>query len=30
MSLTITREQRDAIHEVVIDHLSGIDDVWKA
>jgi hypothetical protein len=30
MSLTITREQRDAIYEVVIDHLSGIDDVWIA
>lgn len=30
MSLTITREQRDAIYEVVIDHLSGIEDVWIA
>jgi len=30
MSLTITREQRDAIYEVVIDHPSGIDDVWMA
>jgi hypothetical protein len=30
MSLTITREQRDAIYEVVIDRVSGIDDVWLA
>jgi hypothetical protein len=26
--VTITREQRDAIYELVIDHLSGIGDVW--
>jgi hypothetical protein len=30
MSVTIAREQRDAIYEVVIDHLSGIEDVWIA
>jgi len=28
--LTITREQRDAIYEVAMNHLSGIDDVWMA
>ena len=28
MSLTISREQRDAIYELVVDHLSGIGDVW--
>jgi len=26
--LTITRAQRDAIYEAVINHLSGIGDVW--
>jgi hypothetical protein len=26
--LTITRAQRDAIYELVINHLSGIGDVW--
>jgi hypothetical protein len=30
MSLTITREQRDAIYEVVLNHLTGIGDVWLA
>jgi dihydrodipicolinate synthase/N-acetylneuraminate lyase len=30
MSLTITREQRDAIYEAVMNHLSGIADVWMA
>jgi hypothetical protein len=30
MSLTITRSQRDAIYELVSDHLSGIDAVWFA
>ncbi|HEX7300447.1 MAG TPA: hypothetical protein VF257_15720 [Solirubrobacteraceae bacterium] len=29
MPLTITRTQRDAIYEMVINHLSAIDDVWK-
>ncbi|MGH2945351.1 MAG: hypothetical protein ACRDPC_03665 [Solirubrobacteraceae bacterium] len=28
MPLTITRAQRDAIYEMVIDHLTGIGDVW--
>lgn len=27
---TITGEQRDAIYELVRDHLSGLDDVWRA
>jgi hypothetical protein len=27
---TITREQRDAIYEVVMNRLSGIEDVWMA
>jgi hypothetical protein len=26
--LTITREQRDAIYELVVIHLTGIGDVW--
>ena len=30
MSLTITREQRGAIYEVVMNHLSGIEGVWMA
>jgi hypothetical protein len=30
MPLTITREQRDAIYEVVLNHLTGIGDVWIA
>jgi hypothetical protein len=30
MCLTITREQRDAIYEVVMNHLTGIGDVWIA
>jgi hypothetical protein len=28
--LTITREQRDAIYEVVMNHLTAIGDVWLA
>lgn len=28
MPLSITRVQRDAIYEAVVDHLSGIGDVW--
>jgi hypothetical protein len=28
MPLTITRAQRDAIYEMVINHLTGIGDVW--
>jgi hypothetical protein len=28
MSLTITHKQRDAIYEAVMNHLSGIADVW--
>jgi hypothetical protein len=28
MPLTISREQRDAIYELVLDHLTGIGDVW--
>ena len=28
MPVTITRAQRDAIYEMVINHLSGIGDVW--
>lgn len=27
---TITGEQRDAIYELVRDHLGGLDDIWKA
>jgi hypothetical protein len=30
MSLTLTREQRDAIYEVALNHLTGIGDVWTA
>jgi hypothetical protein len=30
MPVTITRAQRDAIYEMVINHLSGIGDVWLA
>jgi hypothetical protein len=26
--LTITRAQRDAIYELVVNHLSAIGDVW--
>jgi len=26
--VTITREERDALYEMVIDRLSGIGDVW--
>jgi hypothetical protein len=26
--VTISRPQRDAIYEMVVDHLSGIRDVW--
>jgi hypothetical protein len=26
--LTITRAQRDAIHQIVIPHLTAIGDVW--
>ena len=28
MPLIIAREQRDAIYELVMDHLTGIGDVW--
>lgn len=28
MPVTITRAQRDAIYEMVINHLTGIGDVW--
>jgi len=28
MPLTINREQRDAIYELVLNHLTGIGDVW--
>jgi nucleotide-binding universal stress UspA family protein len=28
MALTISREQRDAIYELVLTHLTGIGDVW--
>lgn len=28
MPVTITRAQRDAIYKMVINHLSGIGDVW--
>jgi hypothetical protein len=28
VQLTITREQRDAIYELVIDHLTAIGDIW--
>jgi hypothetical protein len=28
MSLTISREQRDALYELVVNHLSAIGDVW--
>ena len=28
MSLTISREQRDVIYEVVVTHRAGIGDVW--
>ncbi|MBA3261548.1 MAG: hypothetical protein H0T69_03560 [Thermoleophilaceae bacterium] len=28
MPLTISREQRDAIYELVVTHLTGIGDVW--
>ncbi len=28
MALTISRKQRDAIYELVIEHLTGIGDVW--
>jgi hypothetical protein len=28
MSLTINREQRDALYELVINHLTAIGDVW--
>jgi predicted transcriptional regulator len=30
VQVTITRAQRDAIYELVVDHLSGIGDVWTA
>jgi Mn-dependent DtxR family transcriptional regulator len=30
MPLSITRDQRDAIYEILMDHLSGIEDVWTA
>jgi hypothetical protein len=30
MSLTITREQRDALYDQIFDRLSGIGDVWLA
>jgi hypothetical protein len=28
VSLTISCAQRDAIYDMVVDHLSGIRDVW--
>ncbi|MEA2361278.1 MAG: hypothetical protein QOD71_423 [Thermoleophilaceae bacterium] len=28
MPLTISREQRDALYELVVNHLSAIGDVW--
>lgn len=28
MALTISREQRNAIYELVLTHLTGIGDVW--
>jgi hypothetical protein len=28
MALTISREQRDALYELVVDHLTSIGDVW--
>lgn len=28
MPVTITRAQRDAIYEMVVNHLAGIGDVW--
>ena len=28
MQVTITRAQRDAIYEMVIDHVTAIGDVW--
>jgi hypothetical protein len=28
MPVTISREQRYAIYELVVDHLSAIGDVW--
>jgi hypothetical protein len=30
MPVTISRAQRDAVYEMVINHLSGIGDVWLA
>lgn len=27
--VTITRAQRDAIYELVVNHLTGIGDVWS-
>ena len=30
MAVTITRAQRDVIYETVLDHLTGIGDVWIA
>jgi hypothetical protein len=30
MRLTITPEQRDALHDQIFDRLSGIGDVWLA
>jgi hypothetical protein len=28
MPLTISRKQRDALYELVVDHLTAIGDVW--
>jgi hypothetical protein len=28
MPLTVSRQQRDAIYELVVDHVTGIGDVW--
>ena len=30
MAVTITAEQRDALYDQVLDHLSGIADLWLA
>jgi hypothetical protein len=30
MALTITKEQRDALYDQIVDRLNGIGDVWLA
>jgi len=30
MTLTISAEQRDALHDLILDRMSGIEDVWLA